>query len=1322
MGNKAKKLVVLTTSLMFLLTAFAACKVPDDNSGSGSSGGGDSSGGGQSSRPTFALENNRVELETEEDLELITAFNDYAMGGGEPTISLDTTVKKFGEASLKVENPADAKFTSDNSWPSVEVAFKKPQDFSTKKYTQFHVYSEESEPFVMNVQFSVDGTSGYKSNMRQINPGWNVIEITNNVSRDFSIPVDFSKVTSFIFSVWGHAKETCTYYIDDIVLTDTTAQTGDIYEIVSFDKTSYVETKGGNFMVPYTMFTDSVPSMATAMEVTDDGKVLFTQYNDWHFIGVNAFNTAISNYSVLEVDFENVSDSEVEVGIAAEGGDYRDGGPRIAPSATMVRQKLQPGEKATLTLEISSILSALQGKSETLTLDNLAYFHIFSVGDYGVNRTFAVSSMRLLTENGKVQNSAEKVAGQIAKLPATEELKMKHIEVVADIRVQYDALSDGAKALVENYDVLVAAEAKIAAFGDANYADGVEELIASLPTVDVITLADIETVASVRAIYNALTDGAKALVENIATLEAVETKIDELVGEEVEAAIAALPAVDVITLAERAVVLAAREAYDALTESQKAYVDNLETLVVLENKLQELLGGEAVVELIAKIKQEGVYTGEDVAAILAARNAYNALTTEQKEDVTNLALLEEAEEKMLAVKTFSSENSAANLEAALWGTDSGVNYKTGYVAEIGGKTGGFGWVSSQYSENTTYVGDDANSDGYFNDGGWAYIRIVPEHEKSAYQALLNAGYTTITFQIYQVADSGSFGYWSGMDNTRWNQVSSGEWHTFELSLEVLVNRYDQIMEYGKVSLLAFDNNNSTTLTIVYISDITIKGLDIVDPTPDPEPVPDPEPDPEPETEAEKVVALIAALKQEGAYTGDDIAAIFAAREAYDALGDAEKEEVTNVALLESAEARMLSVKTFSSEADASNLTAGIYNTESLAKYSTGYVAEIGGLTGGFGWVSTKFADGAVTSDDANGDGYINEGGWSYIKIVPEHEKSAYQALLNAGYTTIVVKVYQVADNGSFGYWSGMDSGRWGFIESNKWIELEFTLAALVEKYDAIVAGGTTSILGIDHNVNTTLTTVYISDVMIKALPVQEPVEENPQAVVEAISALKQEGAFSGEDVNAILAARTAYNALSDEGKEAVTNVALLESAEARMFSVKTFSSESDASNLTAGIYSTESLAKYSSGYVAEIGGKTGGFGWISTKYADGANTSDDTNKDGYLNDGGWSYIKIVPEHTKSAYQALLDAGYTTVSFQIYQVADDGGFGYWSDCSSTRWGVLSSGEWHTLELSLATIVEKYDAIVAGGNVSLLGIDANVYTTLTTVYISDLVVTK
>ncbi len=181
-------------------------------------------------------------------------------------------------------------------------------------------------------------------------------------------------------------------------------------------------------------------------------------------------------------------------------------------------------------------------------------------------------------------------------------------EQVADVRIAYDRLNAEEKALVANFSTLEAAEAAIAALQaqaeqaaeDQRQADAVTERINSLPAVDRLTLNDKASVEEARVAYDALTENQKALVAEatVNTLVTAEAKIAELVQMATDAEvvqtvvdqIAAIPAVDALTVDDAAKVQAARDAYEKLTDSQKILVsdESLKTLEAAEARIAEL--------------------------------------------------------------------------------------------------------------------------------------------------------------------------------------------------------------------------------------------------------------------------------------------------------------------------------------------------------------------------------------------------------------------------------------------------------------------------------------------------------------------------------------------------------------------------------------------------------------------------------------------------------------------------------------------------------------------------------------------------------------
>ncbi|SFG56905.1 Cadherin-like beta sandwich domain-containing protein [Desulfotomaculum arcticum] len=141
---------------------------------------------------------------------------------------------------------------------------------------------------------------------------------------------------------------------------------------------------------------------------------------------------------------------------------------------------------------------------------------------------------------------------------------------------------------------------------------------------------------------------------NTYTITVVIANNDQDSAAAVIALITALPAVDVITLADKDQIEAVRAAYDNLTDAQKALVTNYSVLVEAENKIAQLEGdnqtaADAVIDLITALPAVDAITLADQEQVEAARAAYNALSAEQKVLVYNLAVLTAAEAKIAAL-------------------------------------------------------------------------------------------------------------------------------------------------------------------------------------------------------------------------------------------------------------------------------------------------------------------------------------------------------------------------------------------------------------------------------------------------------------------------------------------------------------------------------------------------------------------------------------------------------------------------------------------------------------------------------------------------
>lgn len=177
---------------------------------------------------------------------------------------------------------------------------------------------------------------------------------------------------------------------------------------------------------------------------------------------------------------------------------------------------------------------------------------------------------------------------------------------------------------------------------DAAYVDG---LIAAIGTVT-YTDGCKQKIDAARAAYNALSDTEKAKVTGLATLEAAEKAYQEL--KEKDDAAKAQTVIDLIgkigtvTAESGKAITAARTAYNALTADQKALVTNYTVLTRAETAYAKLVATDADKEA-AQAVMDLIAAAQTQEEIDAARAAYEALTDLQKQLVENYALLESLE-------------------------------------------------------------------------------------------------------------------------------------------------------------------------------------------------------------------------------------------------------------------------------------------------------------------------------------------------------------------------------------------------------------------------------------------------------------------------------------------------------------------------------------------------------------------------------------------------------------------------------------------------------------------------------------------------------
>ncbi len=201
-----------------------------------------------------------------------------------------------------------------------------------------------------------------------------------------------------------------------------------------------------------------------------------------------------------------------------------------------------------------------------------------SVAKLGELRT----QLEKLKKDAADKAAADAVTEKLNALPSEEDVMFQDEAVLKQAREAYEQLDDTQKALVSNeaYDKLEKAEKKLEALKAE--VEAVTKQIQELPAVGDLTLEDEEKVALARSAYDALNaDQKRQLTESgvLDTLLTAENQISLLEREKEEAEkvaqqINSLPEVKDLKLADKTAVEAARKAYDALSDNQKAMIED----------------------------------------------------------------------------------------------------------------------------------------------------------------------------------------------------------------------------------------------------------------------------------------------------------------------------------------------------------------------------------------------------------------------------------------------------------------------------------------------------------------------------------------------------------------------------------------------------------------------------------------------------------------------------------------------------------------------------------------------------------------------------
>ena len=290
------------------------------------------------------------------------------------------------------------------------------------------------------------------------------------------------------------------------------------------------------------------------------------------------------------------------------------------------------------------------------------------------------------TYNVNVKLDGAAVSSSIDTLDV-DALVYEDVAVIKTLRQWYDTLEATEQANVTNYAELEAMEAQIPVLTAEKFNDTIGAIV-----IEDLKLANKPTIEGYRAQYEAFTDDQKALVTNYDNLLAAEAEILRLVilKADTDAALvvnAEILELGEITYANYLYVADARRSYETLTEQGKTLVADYSVLTDAEatvKALRKATNFRMVNELIAAIPE--TVTMADNDAVFNALGAYAMLSTNEKglvtdingviDDAKTLVDLEIENNKLLTPKVVALEKQGTDYNGGLLpNKETGLYYK-----------------------------------------------------------------------------------------------------------------------------------------------------------------------------------------------------------------------------------------------------------------------------------------------------------------------------------------------------------------------------------------------------------------------------------------------------------------------------------------------------------------------------------------------------------------------------------------------------------------------------------------------------------------------
>ncbi|MGN0546803.1 MAG: cadherin-like beta sandwich domain-containing protein [Acutalibacteraceae bacterium] len=336
-------------------------------------------------------------------------------------------------------------------------------------------------------------------------------------------------------------------------------------------------------------------------------------------------------------------------------------GEVILESGDSIRKAREAFDSLDLDLQdlVSNQQTLINAETEYAAIKNV-YDKIDAIGEVSYEKKTAISEANeaynsltddqkakitnasvLESANSSLKAIVDEINTVVNKIDAIGTVTMAKEADIVSAREAYEALPEASKSGVTNLDMLMAAEAILAGYkGDVKT---IEDLISAIGAVTYDKKSDI---AAARAGYNALSEDLQSSVSNYDILIESEDEIEQIIADitDVEEKI---DAIGEVTFSKEGIIIEAKTAYEALPESSKPGVSNIDKLTVAEKAIADFKGKIKAVEGV--ISEIGDVTVDKESEIKAARTAYDALDEDLKAEVSNYQTLVTAEAELARI-------------------------------------------------------------------------------------------------------------------------------------------------------------------------------------------------------------------------------------------------------------------------------------------------------------------------------------------------------------------------------------------------------------------------------------------------------------------------------------------------------------------------------------------------------------------------------------------------------------------------------------------------------------------------------------------------